>query len=144
MPPLQEPVGCTLVRYEFGNLHIWLQMWHYPSLIPKMGSGNETSCTVFFQALATSVATVAGLWANQIAGFKSFCNLIGWHSSHSCNRILQELGKTLHCSSPQMVQARMGVWKWDVIRYGSLPCAQSVSLKLVGPLQSHFITHPVD
>ena len=30
--------------------------------------------------------------ANQIAEFE-FCNLIGWHSYHSCDRMLQELGK---------------------------------------------------
>jgi len=31
-----------------------------------------------------------------MAEFKSFCNLIGWHSSRSCNQMLQELGKTLY------------------------------------------------
>ena len=33
------------------------------------------------------VATALTMWTNQRAEFKSFCNLIEWHSSHSCKQI---------------------------------------------------------
>jgi len=44
----------------------------------------------FLQLLFATASTVR---ANQRAEFKSFCNFIGWHGSHSCNQTLQELGK---------------------------------------------------
>ena len=40
------------------------------------------------------------------AELKSFCNSIGWHSSRSCNQILQERGKTVY-----------EVWQLDLILY---------------------------
>jgi len=49
----------------------------------------------FSKFLQLPVATASTVWANQRAEFKSFCNLIGWHGSRSCNRMLQELGKAL-------------------------------------------------
>jgi len=49
----------------------------------------------FSKFLQLPVATASIVWANERAEFKSFCNLIGWHGSGSCNRMLQELGKTL-------------------------------------------------
>ena len=53
----------------------------------------------FSKFLQLPVATASTVWANQRAEFKSFCNLIGWHGSHSCNRMLQELGKALYSHS---------------------------------------------
>jgi len=52
----------------------------------------------FSKFLQLPVATASTVWANQRAEFKSFCNLIGSHGSRSCNRMLQELGKTLYMS----------------------------------------------
>ena len=49
----------------------------------------------FYKFLQHLVATALTMWTNQRAEFKS-CNLIEWHSSRSCNRMLQELGKPLH------------------------------------------------
>ena len=51
--------------------------------------------TVVYKFLQHLVATALTMWTNQRAEFKSFCNLIEWHSSCSCNRMLQELGKPL-------------------------------------------------
>ena len=55
--------------------------------------------SVFFQVqfLQLLVTTASNLWANQRKEFKSLCFLIGWRGSHSCNRMLQELGKAQYC-----------------------------------------------
>ena len=56
----------------------------------------KTAVQRFSKFLQLPVATASNVWANQRAEFKSFCNLIGWHGSRSCNRMLQELGKVLY------------------------------------------------
>ena len=61
--------------------------WCMPEVVP---------CSL---VLATFVAMVSTMWTNQRADFKSVCNLIRWHCSHSCKRMLQELGNMLYCQS---------------------------------------------
>ena len=63
-------------------LHSWLQ--------------RNKSVQRFSKFLQLPGATASTVWANQRAEFKSFCNLIGWHGSRPCNRMLQELGKALY------------------------------------------------
>jgi len=50
----------------------------------------------FSKFLQLPVTTASTVLAKQTAEFKSFCNLIGWHGSRSCSRILQELRKMMY------------------------------------------------
>ena len=67
----------------------------------------------FYKFLQHLVATALTMWTNQRAEFKS-CSLIEWHSSRSCNRMLQELGKPLQLTCIQQF-SKIVIWlqEWE-------------------------------
>jgi len=98
-------------RGETSNQLKWLCVWQFNNCGPL--------CVValyrvlryllikhFSKLLQVLVATVSTMLSSRRAEFKSFCNSIGWHSSHSFNQILQGNGKAVY-----------QVWELDMILY---------------------------